>query len=187
MLIRKTINTFCCPARPFFTYWSTPEYTKSATLPGLMPVWNGREYKFPNLCSPSWMTNLSFVIFSQEEGYVYTSNIYFYDRNPAGKDLDFDCALEQKEPFMMYAVSFQLQNRPKDLSRLSLPYLSDIAHGVVLETNHLHRFHTPARKALDTLLRSTDSTQEWVPEQGPDLLYGTGLNRHLGDNGIISP
>jgi hypothetical protein len=30
--------------------------------------------------------------FSQEEGYVYTNNIYFYDRNLAGKELDFDSA-----------------------------------------------------------------------------------------------
>ena len=37
--------------------------------------------------------------FSQEEGYVYTSNIYFYDRNLASKELDFDFDIEQKEPF----------------------------------------------------------------------------------------
>ena len=102
--------------------------------------------------------------FSQEEGYTYTSNVYFYERNPAGKELDFDSNPEQKEPFMRYAVSFQLQNRKEDLSRLSLPNVSDIAHGVVLEMNQLHRFHTPARKALDTLLRSTDSIQDLVPE-----------------------
>ena len=88
---------------------------------------------------------------------------------------------------MRYAVSFQLHNRTEDLSRLSLPNLSDIAHGIVLEMKHLYRFHTPSRKALDTLLRSTDSIQDWVPDQGPELLYETGLNRHLGDNGIISP
>jgi len=53
--------------------------------------------------------------------------------------------------------------------------------------NQLHRYHTPARKALDKLLRSTDSYHDWIPEQGPELLYDTGLNRHLGDNGVISP
>jgi len=74
--------------------------------------------------------------FSQEEGYTYTCNIYFYDRNPAGKELDFDSSPEQKEPFMRYAVSFQLQNRTEDLSRLSLPTLSEISQGiVVLEMN----------------------------------------------------
>jgi len=46
--------------------------------------------------------------FSQEEGYTYTSNIYFYDRNLAGKELDFDSNPNQKEPFMKYAVSFQI-------------------------------------------------------------------------------
>ena len=28
--------------------------------------------------------------FSQEDGYTYISNLYFYDRNPSGKELDFD-------------------------------------------------------------------------------------------------
>jgi hypothetical protein len=28
--------------------------------------------------------------FFQEEGYTYTNNIYFYDRNPTGKELDLD-------------------------------------------------------------------------------------------------
>jgi hypothetical protein len=53
--------------------------------------------------------------------------------------------------------------------------------------NKLHRYHTPSRKALDKLLRSTDSYHDWIPEHGPKLLYDTGLNRHLGNNGIISP
>ncbi len=46
--------------------------------------------------------------FYQEEGYTYNSNTYFYDRNPAGKELDFDSDPDQKEHFMRYAVSFQL-------------------------------------------------------------------------------
>jgi hypothetical protein len=125
--------------------------------------------------------------FSQEEGYTYINNLYFYDRNLASKELDFDSNLEQKEPFLRYAVSFQLQKKTEDMSRLSLPTLSDISHGIAMEMNQLHRYHTPARKALDKLLRSTESYHDWIPEQGPDLLYDTGLNRHLGDNGIISP
>jgi hypothetical protein len=125
--------------------------------------------------------------FSQEEGYAYTSNIKFYDRNLVGKELDFDSNPEQKEPFMRYAVSFQPHNRTEDLSRLSLPSLSDISQDIALEMSQLHRYHTPARKALDKLLRSKDSYHDWIPEQGPELLYDTRLNRHLGDNGIISP
>jgi len=95
--------------------------------------------------------------FSQEEGYTYTRNLYFYYRNPAGKELDFDSNPEHKEPFLRYAVSFQLQNRTEDLSRLSLPTLSDISHGITLEMNQLHRHHTLGRKAMDKLLRSTES------------------------------
>ncbi len=87
---------------------------------------------------------------------------------------------------MRYAVSFQLQNMTKDLSRLSLPTLSDISHGIVLEMKHVHYYHTPAREALNKLLHATDAYRDWVPEQGPELLYDNRLNRHLGDNGIIS-
>jgi len=45
--------------------------------------------------------------FSQEK-YTYTTSIYFCDRNPAGKELDFDSNPNQKEPFMRYSVSIQL-------------------------------------------------------------------------------
>ena len=69
--------------------------------------------------------------FPQDEGYTYTSNLYFYDRNPVGKELDFDSNPEQKELFQRYAVSFQLQNRTEDLSHLSLPTLSNISHGII--------------------------------------------------------
>jgi hypothetical protein len=61
--------------------------------------------------------------FPQDEGYIYTSNLYFYDRNPAGKELDFDSNPEQKGPFLRCAVSFQLQNITEDLSRLSYLFL----------------------------------------------------------------
>ena len=53
--------------------------------------------------------------------------------------------------------------------------------------NRLYRYHTPTRKALDKLFRSTESYPDSIPEQGPELLYDTGLNRHLGNNGIIFP
>jgi len=84
---------------------------------------------------------------SQEEGYTYTSNLYFYDRNPTGKELDFDSNPHQKEPFVRYAVSFQLQNITEDLSRISLPTLPNISHGIVLEINQLHCYNTHAQGA----------------------------------------
>ncbi len=87
--------------------------------------------------------------FSQEEGYTYKSNIYLYDRNPAGKELDFESNPYYNENYMRYAVSFQLQNRTEDLSRFSLPTLSDITHGIVLEMKHVRYYHTPTRKALN--------------------------------------
>ena len=59
--------------------------------------------------------------FYQEDEYIYTRNLYFYDRNRAGKELDFDSNPDEKEPFLRYAVSFQLQNRTEDLFRLYIP------------------------------------------------------------------
>ena len=46
--------------------------------------------------------------FPQDAGYIYTNNLCFYDRNPAGKELDFDSNPEQEESFLKYVVSFQL-------------------------------------------------------------------------------
>jgi hypothetical protein len=88
---------------------------------------------------------------------------------------------------MIYAFSFQLQNRTEDFSRLSLTSLLDISCGINLEKQQLYHHHTSARKALEKLLRAADTYSKWVPAQGPDLLYDTGLNRHLGEQKIISP
>ncbi len=70
--------------------------------------------------------------FSDEEGNSHNNNICFCDRNPAGKGLDFEVNPDQRKPFMRYAVSFQLQNRTDDLSRLYLPSLLDVSCGIYL-------------------------------------------------------
>ena len=63
--------------------------------------------------------------FSQEDGYIYTHNLYFYDRNQVGKELDFDSNPDQKEPFLRYVVSFQLQYRAETSPAYPfLPYLT---------------------------------------------------------------
>ena len=57
---------------------------------------------------------------------------------------------------------------------LFLHTLSDISHGIVLEMNQLHRYHTPARKALDKLLRSTDSLGlSMIGSPNRDLIFST--------------
>jgi len=103
------------------------------------------------------MTNLCFARSLKKRDTTILAAHIFFDRNPAGKDLDFDSNPDQKEPFMRYTVSFQLKSRTKDHSRITLPTLSDISRCIVLEMDQLHRYRTPARKALDKLLRSTDS------------------------------
>ncbi len=98
--------------------------------------------------------------FSDDKGKTHNSNICFYDRNPAGKGLDFDANPDQREPFMRYAVSFQIQNRTDDLSRLSLPSLFDISRDIDFEMQQFYDHHTPARKTLEKLLRAADTYPE---------------------------
>jgi hypothetical protein len=74
-----------------------------------------------------------------------------------------------------------LQNRTDDLSRLYLSSLFAICCGINLEMQKFYHHHIPARKALEKLVRATNTLSEWVPFNGRDLFFYTGLNCHLGE------
>ncbi len=123
-LMHKTRSTSCSLAFPFSTFWNILEYTNTKTPPGPMPAWKGRAFKFFRPFSQCWKTDPFSVPSPTRRAtpLVHNSNICFYDRNPASKGLDFDGNPDQREPSMRYAVSFQLQNRMKDFSSLSISY-----------------------------------------------------------------
>jgi hypothetical protein len=59
--------------------------------------------------------------FSIDIGCYKESVLYFYDRNPAGRGLDFADKPEQEEDFMRYAVELHCLNPVHDIAQTPLP------------------------------------------------------------------
>jgi hypothetical protein len=57
------------------------------------------------------------------DGEYQDSTIYFYDRNPAGRGLEFDEFPAQKADFLRYAVQFNCINPIRDMTKCPLPPL----------------------------------------------------------------
>ena len=58
--------------------------------------------------------------------------LLFYERNPAGRGLDFDDFPEDKPDFIRYAVELRCLNPVVDTKKTPLPPLEDIAEGVAV-------------------------------------------------------
>ena len=126
--------------------------------------------------------------FSEDDGTLsYRELDYLYEKNPATKGLDFGDYPEEKEPFLRYSASFQLQNRVEELQRYSLPSLHDLSDGIEHELRLYDRRDTHAQRGLVRLIRVVSALEEWVPPQGGGLYYNISLNRHLGQSGLMTP
>ncbi len=68
------------------------------------------------------------------DGYLHESTIYFYDRNPARRGLDFDESPTQKADFLRYAVQYNCINPIRDITKSPLPPLEEIAHDTYIYT-----------------------------------------------------
>jgi hypothetical protein len=104
--------------------------------------------------------------FSEDDGTLSYRELYLYEKNPATKGLDFGDYPEEKEPFLRYSASFQLQNRVEELQRYSLPSLHDLSDGIKHELRLYERRGTHAQRGLVRLLRSVSALEEWVPPHG---------------------
>ena len=72
---------------------------------------------------------LHFTFFNDKrEGDDHTPS--FYERNPAGRGLDFDDYPEDKPDFVRYAVEFRCLNPVVGTKNTSLPPLEDLAEAV---------------------------------------------------------
>ena len=67
------------------------------------------------------------------DGVYHESVIHFYDRNPAGKGLDFDEFPEQKADFLRYTVEFNCIYPICDITKCPLPPLEDISLGIIIQ------------------------------------------------------
>ena len=83
-------------------------------------------------------------------GYFHEANIYFYDRNPAERGLDFDEFPSQKADFLRYAVHLNCINSRRDITKCPLPPLEEIAQGIHIQLQDVIQKGTLSRKDLDS-------------------------------------
>ena len=80
--------------------------------------------------------------------------MYFYERNPAGRGLDFDDYPEDKTVFVRYALELRCLNPVVDIKKTPLPpkeYLVE-AVSVLLHVGLQH--HKKPRKDLNNILHA---------------------------------
>jgi hypothetical protein len=103
----------------------------------------------------------SFII---NEGNWKEHFITFYERNPAGRGLDFtENPPDHKEDFLRYAVELHFLDPVTNIRKSPLPPLEDLAEGV---TAHLATGLKPGsepRKDLDIALRESGTYLDWLP------------------------
>ena len=79
--------------------------------------------------------------------------LYFYERNPAGRGLDFTEAEDTKEEFLRYAVELHCLNPITDIKKHPLPALEELVHGATVAiTEGLYNGCEP-RKELQRALK----------------------------------
>jgi hypothetical protein len=71
--------------------------------------------------------------FLNEEGNYDQTVIHFYDRNPIGRELDFDESLGRKEDFLRYAVQLTCNNPIENIIHTPLPPLENLARGAAIQ------------------------------------------------------
>jgi hypothetical protein len=108
-----------------------------------------------------------------------------YDRNPAGRGLDFTENPASKEDFLRYAIELQCLSVETNTRKTPLPPLQDLAEGATVLLEAGLRLGTKPRCDLEKALREAGTQQDWYLEKHcceQDL----SLNTHLGAEGAMS-
>jgi hypothetical protein len=126
------------------------------------------------------------VPFLTDDGDKLFDYITFYERNPAGRGLDFTDNPADKEPFLRYAVILQCINPITDITKRPLPPLEDIAEGIEISLQDLFIRGSASRKQLEIATRAAGTYEDWFDEEKAEHI-DIELNEHLGARGIMSP
>ena len=89
------------------------------------------------------------------EGEFQKASIYFYERNPAGRGLDFDENPDQKSDFLRYAIQLNCINPIRDIIKSPPPPLEEIAKGVLIQLHEVVKLGTQSIRHLEAALRTT--------------------------------
>jgi len=120
---------------------------------------NGLGYKFPghHLQPRRETIKCSFIT---NEGIWEEHFITFYERNTAGRGLDFTENPDHKEDFLPYAVELHCLKSVDDTRKSPLPPLEDIAEGVAAQLVTGLKHGSEPKKDIDTALRDSGTYQD---------------------------
>ena len=110
----------------------------------------------------------------------------FYERNPAGRGLDFTEKTDHKEDFLRYAIELHCLNPVADIRKSPLLSLEDLAEGDMVQLATGLKLGTEPRKDLDIFLRESETYHDWFPGDRHTLAHDMRLNTHLGAVGAMS-
>ena len=130
-------------------------------------------------------TGLSFT-FATDIGCYEEGVLYFFERNPAGRGLDFAENLEQEEDFLRYAMELHYLNPVQDIAQYSLPQVEEIARGTEILLDAFKQPGTQKRKDLDAALRAARTSVDWCMHRDAHCQKNLALNYHLGAGGVMS-
>jgi len=116
-----------------------------------------------------------------------TAPAYFFERNQAGRGLDFDKFPKSKADFMRYAVQLNFINPVRDIIKCPLPPLEEIARGATLQIRDVIARGTQSRKDLDTALNATGTVYDWFSDNPDDFELNLDMNKYLGAEEAMSP
>ena len=99
--------------------------------------------------------------FLDDKGAWEESTLLFYERNPAGRGMDFDDTPENKPDFVRYAVEFRCINPMTDTKKS--PPLVELAEAVTPLTAVGLQPNKKQRKELEKALQNAGSLRDWFP------------------------
>ncbi len=87
-----------------------------------------------------------------------------YERNLAGRGLDFDDFPEAKTDFIRYAMELRCLNPVVDTKmKTPLPPLEDVAEGVAVLLKAGLQHNKEPRKDFEKILQAEGVSKEWFP------------------------
>ena len=108
------------------------------------------------------------VTFYNDKREAEAHTLHFYERNLAGRGLDFDDHPDDKTDFVRYAVELRCLNPTMDTKKSPLPPLEDLAEAVEALIAAGLKPDKESRKELGKLLQSEGTVRHWFAEpKGP--------------------
>jgi hypothetical protein len=110
----------------------------------------------------------------------------FYERNPAGRGLDFTENPDGKEDFIRYAVNLHCLKPVADTKKSTLPPLEDLAEGAIARLHAVPKNGSEPRRELDATFRTIGTQLDWYPGDKSTCVQDLRLNKLLGAGRAMS-